>query len=297
MQNSGLGNAVNPLLSLVDPLVYKIPILMIIGWRGEPSIHDEPQHIKQGQVTLSLLDTMSINYEILNDNYKNQLEIAKDSFRQGKSFALVVKKGTFSPFSLEILPPAIRPSREAVLEEIIANINDDYLVSTTGKSSREIFEIRERRHEDHSHDFLTVGSMGHTASIAYGIASNTSKNVFCFDGDGSFIMHMGSLAVIGSRLVDNFKYILNDNSAHESVGGQPTCTPYIDTLGILKSCGFKKVYEVNSLQQLKDCFKEFKKTPKAALIIHTRQGSRSNLGRPTSSPEENKIAFCINLQR
>ena len=215
MQNSGQGNAVNPLLSLTDEDVYSIPMLLVIGWRGEPGKHDEPQHVKQGKLTLTLLETMGIDYAVLGSDYKEQLEAAIEYLKtNSKPYALVVKKGEFSPYSIKKSESEYSMTREGALEKIIEELSsEDVIVSTTGKTSREIFEIRERRGEGHSNDFLTVGSMGHTASIAYGVALGTKNDVYCIDGDGSFLMHMGSLAVIGTNLPDNFKYILNDNNA------------------------------------------------------------------------------------
>lgn len=297
MQNSGQGNAVNPLLSLTDEDVYSIPMLLVIGWRGEPGKHDEPQHVKQGKLTLPLLETMGIDYAVLGSDYKEQLEAAIEYLKtNSKPYALVVKKGEFSPYSIKKSESEYSMTREGALEKIIEELSsEDVIVSTTGKTSREIFEIRERRGEGHSNDFLTVGSMGHTASIAYGVALGTKNDVYCIDGDGSFLMHMGSLAVIGTNLPDNFKYILNDNNAHESVGGQPTCTGSIDIANILKSCGFKRVIVANNEKQIAKGIKALRESKNCAMILHTRQGSRDDLGRPTTTPAENKISLMKKL--
>ena len=195
MQNSGLGNTVNPLLSLTDEDVYRVPELLIIGYRGEPGVHDEPQHVKQGKLTLPLLETMGIEYQILNENFKDQIDTAYSYMRETlKPYAIVVKKGTFSNYKLAKKNNDYPMTREESLEEILGSLNeDDFVVSTTGKTSREIFEIRERRNEGHGNDFLTVGSMGHTSSIALGMSLGTNKKVYCIDGDGSFIMHMGAI--------------------------------------------------------------------------------------------------------
>src|SRR5574344_2192777 len=253
MQNSGEGNAVNPLLSLADPDVYSIPMLLIIGWRGEPGVHDEPQHVKQGKVTLSLLDAMGYKYVILSDDFKKDVDKVIDIMKKESApVALIIRKDLFSPYKLVKENNNYPLKREEALEEIISCLtSEDIIVSTTGKTSREVFEIREINKEAHSNDFLTVGSMGHTASIAYGIAIGTSKDVYCIDGDGSFIMHMGSLGVIGSNIPKNFKYILNDNNAHESVGGQPTCSSSLDIPAILKGCGFNNVFEAQTKEEIK----------------------------------------------
>ena len=298
MQNSGEGNIVNPLLSLVDEDVYSIPMLLIIGWRGEPGKHDEPQHVKQGKVTLSLLDAMGTEYVVLSDNYKEELQAAiKYMKEENKPYALVIQKSLFSPYKIKIEESSYTLTREDALKEIIKNLRDgDLIVSTTGKTSREIFEIREENKQGHSNDFLTVGSMGHTSSIAYGIAIGTEKDVWCIDGDGSFIMHMGSIGVIGSNMPSNFKYIINDNNAHESVGGQPTCSKYLDIPAILKACGFKDVIIAETNDEIKNGINKMRLDGGVAMVLHTKQGSRENLGRPTTTPKENKIALMKKIK-
>lgn len=297
MQNSGEGNAVNPLLSLADEDVYSIPMLLMIGWRGEPGKHDEPQHVKQGKVTISLLDAMGIENEVLEDDFEKQIDKAINYMKEyNKPYALVIKKGSFSTYKISKETSPYTLSREDALKVIIDNLGqDDIIVSTTGKTSREIFEIREALNQGHSNDFLTVGSMGHTASIAYGICLGTDKDVYCIDGDGSFLMHMGSLAVIGSKMLDNFKYILNDNAAHESVGGQPTCSKSLDIPSILKACGFEKVLVCANEQEIKVGIKTLKEEKRVALVLKTKQGSRDDLGRPTTTPQENKNALMHKL--
>ncbi|MBO5213133.1 MAG: phosphonopyruvate decarboxylase [Clostridia bacterium] len=298
MQNSGEGNIVNPLLSLADEDVYSIPMLLLIGWRGEPGKHDEPQHVKQGKVTLSLLEAMGVDYAVLDDNYKDQLSYAiKYMNENSKPYALVIKKGTFSSYAIAPEKSDYPLLREQALETIIDKLSpDDIIVSTTGKTSREIFEIRERRNEGHANDFLTVGSMGHTSSIAYGVSIGTDKNVFCIDGDGSFLMHMGAMAVIGANMPKNLKYILNDNQAHESVGGQPTCTASIDIPSIMKACGFEKVIVAADEISIQDGIEILRASNRACMIIKTRQGSRDDLGRPTTTPIENKTALMEKLK-
>jgi phosphonopyruvate decarboxylase len=295
MQNSGEGNAINPLLSLADEDVYSIPMLLLIGWRGEPGTQDEPQHIKQGKVTLSLLDTIGIPYLVLSDNFEEQVATAVATAKKNSSpFALIVQKGTFVGYtSTKPKEESAGMLREDALEKILEAISaNDYVVSTTGKCSREIFEIREHRGQEHSHDFLTVGSMGHTASIAYGMALGTNRTVYCIDGDGSFLMHLGSLAVIGGRNIPpNFKYILNNNGAHESVGGQATVAKEIDIRACLKSFGFDEVAVCTAVDEIPAAMAELKRTANAALLIETKQGSRDNLGRPTISPKANKEAM------
>lgn len=298
MQNSGEGNAVNPLLSLADPEVYSIPMLLLIGWRGMPGEHDEPQHVKQGRITCDLLDAMEIPYEILDADWQPQLKRCVDIMKtQSRPVALVIKKGAFSSYPFGPEDNGAMLTREQALEVLLDGLSDDdFTVSTTGKTSREIFEIREAQNQDHAHDFLTVGSMGHTSSIAFGMAIGTEANVWCIDGDGSFLMHMGAFPVIAQNAPDNFKYVLNINGAHESVGGQPTVAERIDIPAILKACGFINVIEAATADEIKKGVEVVRQNPKSALVITTRQGSRKDLGRPTTTPKENKDALIAKLQ-
>lgn len=246
MQNSGLGNAVNPLLSLMDRAVYSIPCLLLIGWRGEPGVKDEPQHVKQGKITLKLLETLGIPYEILPKEENQALEVVKKivqrAHQEERVVALVVKKGTFSSFKLEQKEKASQyPIREEVLDLFVRQLRkEDVVVATTGKTSRELFELREKHGQGHESDFLTVGSMGHASQIALGIAENSlNRQVYCFDGDGAFIMHLGGAAIIGERAPENYKHIVLNNGAHETVGGQPTAGFHLDMTGVAKSAGYR----------------------------------------------------------
>lgn len=297
LQNSGLGNAVNPLLSLADPAVYSIPMLLLIGWRGEPGIKDEPQHEKQGSITPALLDTLGIKYLILEDDYQKQLDYCLNYLQtQQRPIALLVKKNSFTEYKMNKSINNYPLSREKALEIILSQLTDeDFVVSTTGKTSREIFELREKLGQGHQHDFLTVGSMGHSSAIAFGITLGSSKPVYCIDGDGALIMHMGNLAVIANNHTPNFKYILINNGAHESVGGQPTVAFNLDLEKVLTGLGFDQVITVENEETLKEALKIFKSSTLNALIINTRQGSRSDLGRPTISPQNNKTLFMEKL--
>lgn len=298
MQNSGEGNAVNPLLSLADDDVYSIPMLLIIGWRGEPGKHDEPQHVKQGKVTLALLESIGIDYLVLDENsFLEQIDHAINYFKSNsKPFAIIVKKGMFSEYKVAKEHSPFSMTREDALKVILESLgSDDIVVSTTGKTSREIFEIREANKQGHSNDFLTVGSMGHTASIAFGMCQGTDHNVWCIDGDGSFIMHMGSLGVIAANMPNNLKYIINDNAAHESVGGQPTCSRNLNLPMILKGLGFRDAIVAETKEQIANGLEILKNECAVALIIRTQQGSRDNLGRPTTTPKENKFDLMKKL--
>ena len=289
MQNSGLGNIVNPLLSLVDEEVYNIPVLLIIGWRGEPEIHDEPQHVKQGKLTLPLLDVMGTKYEILED--LSQVNSAFEYMQKNnKPFAFVVKKGTFEPFPKQQNQSQFNLSREDAIKQVVSLLKDtDIVVSTTGMISRELYENR----SSHEKDFLTVGSMGHASSIALGIAlSKPQKKVFCFDGDGAFLMHMGAIPVIASRNLPNFKHILFNNEAHDSVGGQPTVMNSVNVVDVVSGCGYKYVYQAYSLDDILQIWSDFYASDGPSLLeIKVKSGARKDLGRPKEKPVENKDAF------
>lgn len=299
MQNSGLGNAVNPLLSLCDPDVYSIPVIMVVGWRGEPGVKDEPQHIKQGKVQLDLLKAMDIPFSIISkDEQDISSKISKGielAVSENQPFVFVIKKGIFSKYRSESSPDEERiMNREKALDIMLSQFPKDVIiVSTTGKTSREIFEIRERNGEPHYKDFLTVGSMGHCSSIALGIAiSNPKRKVVCIDGDGALIMHMGSLSTIGKINPKNFFHILINNHVHESVGGQPTSAKFIDMLALAKSNGYRNVASVIKRKDLINKTNYlFKKRGPSFLEVIVKPGSRKGLGRPTIKPKENKERF------
>lgn len=290
MQNSGTGNAVNPLVSLADEKVYSIPMLIICGWRGEPGVKDEPQHVKQGEITSALFDTIGLENFIIEDDYRSSVDKCLDIMKnKNRPAVLIVKKNTFSRYSCSFGKSGYSLSRERAVEIITGNISpDDVVVSTTGKTSRELFEIRNMRGESHSSDFLTVGSMGHTSSIALGMSLFTDRNVYCIDGDGSFLMHMGAAAVNAANAGDNFRYIIINNGSHDSVGGQPTVGFEADFEGILRSCGFRNTVTVSDENELINGMEFLKSHPKSAMVVFSEKGSRDNLGRPDISPVENK---------
>ncbi len=301
MQNSGQGNIINPLASLNDPLVYSIPALLVIGWRGEPNKKDEPQHKKQGLVTLKLLDALDIEYSILTEEddtniwQKKISEAVEYMKREKQPYAIVETKGTFSTYKLkEQSKVNFEMSREDAIKEIVNALGDeDTIVSTTGMASRELFEEREARNMGHEKDFLTVGSMGHASQIALGIAlSKPKRTVYCLDGDGALLMHLGGLAIIGSQKVENFRHIVINNGAHDSVGGQSTVGFDIDIPSIARSCGYNETFTVSTVKDLKIALAKLINSKGAALLeVKVRKGSRKDLGRPTTSPIENKEAF------
>lgn len=297
MQNSGIGNVVNPLVSLADEEVYKIPMLLLVGWRGEPGVPDEPQHKKQGKITWELFETMGIKTILLEDDYEHIIRDAVEYMtRHGKPVALIVRKSTFSEYQYSKESVEYSMTRERALEVIVNHVNgDDILVSTTGKTSRELFELRERQGMGHANDFLTVGSMGHTSSIALGVSLFSDRRVYCIDGDGSFLMHMGACAVNANAMGDNFRYIIINNGAHESVGGQPTVGFHVRMQEILKDCGFERVYTAREEEEVEEGMRYLATHTKSAMVVCVRQGSRENLGRPTLSPQENKRRLMENL--
>lgn len=299
MQNSGIGNAVNPLMSLMDEKVYSIPVLLVIGWRGEPGVHDEPQHVKQGEVTLPLLDAMQIPYLVLPDEDQAAItaaqKIVNDCMKMSKPHAIVIRKNTFGNYKLQRKVINDYPlSREEALTRLIKAIDiDSMIVSTTGKLSRELYELRESLGQGHGNDFLTVGSMGHSSSIALGIALEKSdRKIFCFDGDGAFIMHMGAITNIGALAPHNFVHVVFNNGAHESVGGQPTLGFGIDICSIARGCGYKEALTVSTAEDLEVLSNRINSLEGPVMIeLRVRIDSRSNLGRPTTTPVENKQAF------
>lgn len=303
MQNSGLGNAVNPLMSLTDKEVYNIPLLLLVGWRGEPGVKDEPQHIKQGKVTLPLLEAMGIKYAIMSQNeteFLSQLNYANFYMNEThEPFAFVIPKGTFEEYKLQQDGEVILPlKREAAIQLIASSLSkEDIIVSTTGMISRELFEYRTSAFMEHEKDFLTVGSMGHASQIALGIALEKKKcKVFCFDGDGSTLMHMGSLAIIGSLHPDNYVHVIFNNGAHDSVGGQPTVAFNIDLCKIAQACGYEAALSVSDSDSLCEALKRITYMHGPILLeVKVRKGARKDLGRPTTTPLQNKDTFMLFL--
>jgi phosphonopyruvate decarboxylase len=303
LQNSGIGNIINPAASLIHPKVYGIPMLFIVGWRGEPGTKDEPQHLYQGEATLAMLESVGICHFVLKGNTPpNELEAALNRFEsvfaEGGSAAIVVGKGGLSgprgnyanSYSLV---------REQVIRRIMRVAGDDILVSTTGKISRELFEGREWSGESHERDFLTVGSMGHSIMIALGIAqAKPEQRIWCIDGDGAVLMHTGALAIIGSQKPKNLVHIVLNNAAHESVGGAPTAAGSVDFSAAAKAFGFRDVFSVSTQDELEKalaiCAAEH---GPLFLEVKVALGSRDNLGRPTTTPAENKDAFMAYLRK
>ena len=321
MQNSGQGNAVNPLCSLADPDVYSIPMVLLVGWRGEPGVKDEPQHVKQGKVTVSLFETLDIPTEILPDDDESAADVTRKMIERARAesrpVALIVRKGLFAEYKLQNKKPDIAAlPREQAIEGVIRALPEEaVVVSTTGMISREVYETRERLGQDHSRDFLTVGSMGHASMIALGIAkAQPNRKVYCLDGDGASIMQMGNMAIVGQSECANLTHIVFNNAAHDSVGGQPTVGYDIDLSRIAESCGYNLVQspvkqfhgQKLNAELLADAVQfslnlvgkgENSGSPPRPnfLEINVAKGARKDLGRPKEPPQVNKALYMKTL--
>lgn len=298
MQNSGEGNIINPVASLLNDKVYAIPMIFVIGWRGEPGIHDEPQHIYQGEVTVKLLDDMCIeNFIIRTDTTDEDVVAVMTKFKKvladGKQVAFVICKGALTDAPKIQYKNENSMTREEIIRHIVKVSGNDPIISTTGKASRELFEIRTANGESHKYDFLTVGSMGHSSSIALGVAINKpKKKIWCIDGDGAVLMHMGAMAVIGSYKPKNMIHVVINNGAHETVGGMPTVAGNIDLVGTAKACGYPYVVSVKTFEALDRELETAKKRDELSFIeVKCSIGARENLGRPTTTALDNKDNF------
>lgn len=318
MQNSGEGNIINPLASLTDQEVYNIPVLLLIGWRGRPGIHDEPQHVKQGKVTTGLLNVMGVNYEVLSkeeDKASKQIDKAAKALANKEVFALVIEKDTFEDYKLQnVEVNDLTMTREEAIQTVAAALGEkDCIVSTTGMISRELFEYRAAMNQGHERDFLTVGSMGHASQIALGIAmAKTDRKVWCFDGDGAAIMHMGSMAIVANKAPKNYVHVVFNNGAHDSVGGQPTVGLKIDLPAVAKAVGYKAAISVSSKEELEKELSTLRSTSGRSqgensqlsslggpilLEVQVKKGNRKDLGRPTTTPIQNKEALMAFLKK
>jgi len=306
MQNSGLGNTVNPLLSLADPEVYSIPMILLIGWRGEPGVKDEPQHVKQGKVSLDLLESMEIDFDVLDGDASSMSGKVSNAVRSAvennRPYALVAKKGIFEKYEMKNNPSsnAFGWNREDAVKYVADALDDsDIVVSTTGMASRELFEHRARKGSGHHRDFLTVGGMGHASQIALGIAlKKPDRRVFCIDGDGAALMHLGGFAIAGTSKLKNFRHIVINNGAHDSVGGQSTVAFDVDLMSVAKACCYRYVSSCSSkIEIVRELRSLLQEDGPSALEIRVDKGHRKDLGRPTVSPVNNKADFMEFLSR
>ena len=299
MQNSGLGNAVNPLTSLADPAVYGIPALLIVGWRAEPGLKDEPQHVKMGAVTPAVLGAVDVPWAVLPDEIGEARVVVADALaamaRDQRPYALVVKKGTFDKYKLKnkIAAPYPMAREEAIATMVAAMPSDALIVATTGHPSRELYELRERHAQPHDTDFLTVGSMGHSSQIALAVAlEHPERTVLCLDGDGAALMHMGGLATIASLAPRHYKHVVLNNGAHDSVGGQPTCAFKIDLAGVARACGYTAAWVATTQEELAAAWPQFLAAEGPVMLeVRVKTGAREDLGRPKMTPQDLKRAF------
>ncbi len=304
MQNSGLGNALNPLISLTDSFVYGIPMVLIIGMRGKLGEYDEPQHIKQGMVTEDLLKVLHIPFAYLPDNTEKAIDTMKwalkTTYQITSPTAVIVNKNTFSEYNNINQLNGYTLEREEAINTIIATLNKTknyHIVSTTGMISRELYSLREKLNQNHEKDFLVVGSMGYASTISLGIAlSKPHKKIVCLDGDGSFLMHMGNSAFAGVANVDNFIHIVLNNASHDSVGGQATIVDKVDLIGIAKACGYNFTYScINQEILLLSLENAINQKGKVFIEVKVQKRTDSNLGRPSLTPKESKQLFMEHL--
>ena len=274
-------------------------MLIVIGWRGEPGVHDEPQHVKQGKVTCDLLDAMKVPYDVLSDNEADlpaQFEKAYKYIKENNAqYAFVIRKGTFDEYKLvNNIPVEGKMSREEAIEKIMLGADDKTaFISTTGMISRELYELRDKHGQNHDRDFLTVGGMGHASQIALGVAlQKKDRQIYCLDGDGASIMQMGGMATIGSRKPSNYVHFVLNNGAHDSVGGQPTVGRQIDLCVIAEGCGYENVVKVETPEELDAVLNDSETKEKLTFVeVLVKKGARKDLGRPKSTPQENKKAL------
>jgi len=309
LQNSGLGNAVNPLLSLADPEVYALPLLLLVGWRGEPGVPDEPQHRSQGRVTPALLGAMGIPTRVLDGDEPAALAAlrwaAAEARERSAPVALLVRKGAFADAERAARPtapagPPLPLTRERAIERIAASLPDDAsVVASTGMIARELYEHRRRTGASGAGDFLTVGSMGHASHIALGIAAaRPGRTVVCLDGDGAVLMHMGALAAVGTSGALHYLHVVLNNGAHDSVGGQPTLAFEVDLAAVARACGYRQaVGGVAADAALEAQLRSLLTVPGPSFLeVRVAPGARADLGRPRETPLENKRAFMRRLQ-
>ncbi|MBO4261593.1 MAG: phosphonopyruvate decarboxylase [Clostridia bacterium] len=305
MQNSGIGNALNPIASLLNEKIYGIPVIFVVGWRGEPGVHDEPQHVFQGEITVPLLELLGLDVMIVDgnttaDNVKEFLKSKEGAFAEGKSVALVVKKGALTYDGKPAYFSAGTMSRERAIELIADKMDGSVFVSTTGKASRELFEIREKHGKSHKTDFLTVGSMGHASSIALQLATELpERRVVLIDGDGAVVMHMGSLLVAAETAPKNLIHFVINNGVHDSVGGMPTPAKQKSLSDIAAACGYGRVFKAENEDELSKLLDKLSAEDSEALTfveVITTRGARKDLGRPTLTAKENIDNFTAFLR-
>lgn len=302
MQNSGIGNAVNPLTSLANEEVYDIPMLLLIGWRGKPDEKDEPQHKFMGKITPGILDTLAIAYSVISSETTEEelaqiFSKAKWQMQQGKQYAMIAQRDTFEADQKTTYGNSYEIIREDAITALLKSIgSQEIIVSTTGKISREVYEQSDRLFGKHSQCFLTVGGMGHASMIAFGIAvKQPDRKVYCIEGDGAIMMHMGAMAFLGKQKPDNMIHICLNNEAHESVGGMPTgAAP--DYWKLAKELGYPQSYVADSYEGMPKIWNRIAEASELTFVeIKVALSSRKDLGRPKESAVQNKMDFMKNF--
>lgn len=304
LQNSGFGNTVNPLLSLADEEVYGVPMVLLVGWRGRAGVKDEPQHVKQGRIMAQLLDALELPWAVLpadQDEAEVQLEGAVATANERSCpYVLMVEKDTFADAPAGPAGPTQGPkgdetvSRESALGALVETLGDETVnVATTGMLSRELFELRERRGQDGARDFLTVGGMGHASSIALGVAtSEPDREVWCLDGDGALLMHLGALPVIADHGPANLFHVVFNNGVHDSVGGQPTSISVMDVAEAARACGYRWAGSTEDPATIAHHVNHMREVGGPCLLeLRVLSGNRADIGRPTRTPAQSKDAF------
>lgn len=303
VENAGLGNLINPLTSLTDKYVYNIPTLLLISWRGAPSLNDAPQHNRMGIITPNLLELLGIPYYVYGGDNTALKKMIYEGLERIKEknvpYALLFAKGDIQPYSHMLDGPTAEMTREEAIKIIADEMNDSSAVflSTTGKTSRELFEYREVKGVSHEKDFLNVGAMGYVSSVGFGLSLNTRKKVVVLDGDASILMHMGNLATIGHHKPDNFYHVILDNHSHDSTGGQPTVADTVDFCEVARAVGYRYAKQVETAAQLKAELKNVKGVNgPALLLVYVKKGARDNLGRPTIPLTKLKESFMKSIE-
>lgn len=299
LQNSGLGNIINPLASIASRDVYGIPMLFLIGWRGEPGEKDEPQHAYQGKVTCELLDVMDVPYSVIDGatadaQAERILADAHAVLDENRQYAIVVKKGSFEKEKEFAWDNGFKLVRERALKAVLEiTYRDSFIVSTTGKISRELYEQSDLLHGEHSRLFMAVGGMGHASMIAYGMAqADESRRIVCVDGDGAVMMHMGALAFLAKQAPKNLLHVVINNAAHESVGSMPTGFSGCTYAQIADACGYGNVYTAKTEEELREAILDAKRKQELSMVeVMVSLDSRKDLGRPKESARDNRVNF------
>ena len=293
MQNSGLSNAINPLISIANKNVYSIPLILIIGWRGSPNINDEPQHVEKGKITRNLLDLLKIKYTIIENtkDLKKFASIIKNAKKNNEIAACLIKKGTIKKSFSRKKINKFNLDKEYFLKILLENLNKkSQIISSTGYNSREIMFVRKKYNIRNGKDFYMVGGMGHTSSVALGYSLKTKKKIICIDGDGSFLMHLGSIKSVGSFGSNNLKYILLNNNTHDSVGGQSTFMNNVNIKKLTNSLGFKNYYKITSKLDINKKLKSFLNSKKLSFLeVCVSNCKLKNLPRPINLKNIKKI--------